>query len=204
MRGTIMDQGLALARRLHRDAKGATAVEFAAVAPALLMVLLGVMDLGYNIYATTLLEGAVHRAGRDATIEGAETRGLAIDNNVRDAVGDIVPNATVEFDRRAYIDYSEVDQPEEFTDTNDDGVCNAGEPFEDVNGNGSWDEDRGRDDMGGARDAVLYTVTISYPRAFPVMNLLGFSRTVTARSRTVLRNQPYGPQNQAATVGNCS
>jgi hypothetical protein len=189
--------------RLRRDASGATIVEFAAIAPALLMILLGLMDLSYNIYTTTLLEGAIQQAGRNSTIEGAGTRGLAIDNAVRDVVDDIVPNATVEFDRRAYIDYSDVDRPEEFTDTNEDGLCNENEPFEDINGNGTWDEDRGKADMGGARDAVLYTVTVSYPRAFPVMSLLGFDPDVTARSRTVLRNQPYGPQNKAAAVGNC-
>ena len=190
--------------KLLRDARGATAVEFAIIAPTFLMVLLGLMDQGYNIYAATLLEGAVHKAGRDSTIEGAESRGLAIDNRVRDAVGNIVPNATVSFSRRAYVDYTEVGRPEEFTDTNDDGACNDGEPFEDVNGNGTWDEDAGREAMGGARDAVLYTVTVSYPRAFPVMKLLGFSATVTARTRTVLRNQPYGPQNQVVAMGNCS
>ena len=193
-----------LARRLRRDARGATAVEFAAIAPALLLVVLGLMDLGYNIYATSLLEGAVHKAGREATIEGAETRGLAIDNGVRAAVGDIAPNAEVSFSRRAYIDFSDVDQPEEFTDTNEDGICNEGEPFEDANDPGSWDEDRGSADMGGARDAVLYTVTVSYPRAFPAMRLFGFSDRVTATAHTVLRNQPYGPQNQAMAVGNCT
>ena len=195
---------MTLARRLRRDARGATAVEFAAIAPALLLVVLGLMDLGYNIYATSLLEGAVHKAGREATIEGAETRGLAIDNGVRAAVGDIAPNAEVSFSRRAYIDFSDVDQPEEFTDTNEDGICNEGEPFEDANDNGSWDEDRGSADMGGARDAVLYTVTVSYPRAFPAMRLFGFSDRVTATAHTVLRNQPYGPQNQAMAVGNCT
>ena len=193
-----------LARRLRRDARGATAVEFAAIAPALLLVVLGLMDLGYNIYATSLHEGAGHKAGREATIEGAETRGLAIDNGVRAAVGDIAPNAEVSFSRRAYIDFSDVDQPEEFTDTNEDGICNEGEPFEDANANGSWDEDRGSADMGGARDAVLYTVTVSYPRAFPAMRLFGFSDRVTATAHTVLRNQPYGPQNQAMAVGNCT
>ena len=50
---------------------------------------------------------------------------------------------------------------------------------------------------------MLYTVTVSYPRAFPVMGLLGFSETVTARSRTVLRNQPYGEQRETVEVGNC-
>ena len=91
----------------------------------------------------------------------------------------------------------------DFTDTNDDGLCNEGEPFEDINGNGTWDDDRGRADTGSARDAVMYSVTVTYPRAFPVMSLLGFSDTVTAKARTVLRNQPYGPQNKPAAVGSC-
>jgi hypothetical protein len=200
MRGAL----LATARRLRGDAAGATAIEFAAIAPALLMVILGLMDLSYNIYATTLLEGAIQAAGRDSTIEGAETRGLSIDESLRDKVDDIVPNATIDIDRRAYVDYSDVGRPEDFTDADDDGLCNNGEPFEDVNGNGMWDQDRGKDDMGGARDAVLYTVTVSYPRAFPVMKLLGFSDTVSTTARTVLRNQPYGPQNKTVPVGNCT
>lgn len=189
--------------RLQRDTRGATVVEFAAIAPCLLMVILGVMDLGYNLYATSLLEGAIQAAARDSTIEGAEGRRVDIDDRVRDVVDDLVFDADVEFDRRAYTDFSDIARPEEFTDSNGDGICNAGEPFEDANGSGAWDDDRGKDGMGGARDAVLYTVTVSYPRAFPVMGLLGFDETVSTKSRTVLRNQPYDEQDMAASVGNC-
>lgn len=195
---------LAAIARLPRDTRGATAVEFAAIAPCLLMVLLGVMDLSYNLYASTLLEGALQRAARDSTIEGAEGRQLDIDNRVRDVVDDLVVDAEIKFDRRAYTDFSDISRPEEFTDANGDGTCNDGEPFEDANRNGTWDDDRGKVGMGGARDAVLYTVTISYPRAFPVMGLLGFSSTVTTQSRTVLRNQPFDEQDLAIPVGNCS
>lgn len=193
-----------LVERLRRDARGATAVEFAAIAPVLLMLLLGLMDLGYNIYATTLVEGAIQRAAREATIEGAAGRTLEIDNQVREVVGDLVANPEFTFERRAYADFSDVSRPEDFTDANADGVCNDGEPFEDANGNGTWDEDRGREGMGGARDAVLYTVTVAYPRAFPVMGLLGLDETVTVQSRTVLRNQPYNEQTETDRVGNCA
>lgn len=192
---------LAATVRLRRDARGATAVEFALIAPALLMVLLGLMDLGYNIYTTTILEGAIQKAGRNSTIQGATS--AEIDRSVRDAVGNIVSSGTVAIDRRAYVDFSDAGKPEDFTDANADGQCNDGEPFEDANDNGTWDEDRGRDGMGGARDAVLYSVTVTYPRAFPLMGLLGFSETVTARSRTILRNQPFGQQDKVAAVGNC-
>src|SRR5690606_26558416 len=148
---------LAAIARLPRDTRGATAVEFAAIAPCLLMVLLGVMDLSYNLYASTLLEGALQRAARDSTIEGAEGRQLDIDNRVRDVVDDLVVDAEIKFDRRAYTDFSDISRPEEFTDANGDGTCNDGEPFEDANRNGTWDDDRGKVGMGGARDAVLYT-----------------------------------------------
>jgi Flp pilus assembly pilin Flp len=190
--------------RLLPDSRGATAVEFAMVAPALLLVLLGLMDLSYNIYATTLLEGAIQRAARDSTIEGAEGRGAEIDSKVRATVDDLVSNAAIEFERRAYADFSDVSEPEDFSDTDGDGICAEGEPFEDINGNGTWDADRGSDGMGGARDAVLYTVTVSYPRAFPLMKAFGFDANVTVRSSTVLRNQPYGEQDRTVVVGSCT
>lgn len=196
--------GLSSIVRIPRDNRGATAVEFAAIAPALLMVLLGVMDLGYNLYAATLLEGAIQNAARASTIEGAEGRTLSIDERVRDVVDDLVFDATIEIDRRTYTNFSDVAQPEAFTDVNGDERCNAGEPFEDANRNGTWDDDRGRDGMGGARDAVLYTVTVSYPRVFPVMKLLGLSDTVTTQSQTVLRNQPFDEQEKIVAVENCS
>lgn len=192
------------APRLYADCRGAAAIEFALIAPALLTVLLGLMDLSYNLYTATLLEGAIHKAGRDATIQGASFRSIAIDNKVRGVVGDIVPQATIAFSRRAYIDFSDVARPEDFTDSNGDGACADGEPFEDVNGNGTWDTDRGRESVGGARDAVLYTVTVSYPRAFPFMKVIGFDEIVTSQARTVLRNQPFGEQDRTVEVGNCS
>ena len=189
--------------RLLGDARGATAVEFAAIAPAFLVTMLGIMDLSYSIYTSTIIEGAIQRAARDATIEGAEARGLEIDNDVREAVQDLVPNSKITFVRRSYTDFSDVARPEDYTDANGDGACNDGEPFEDANGNGGWDADRGSEDMGGARDAVAYSVEVEYPRAFPFMQVIGFDPYVTARSQTVLRNQPYGPQNKAAPVRNC-
>ena len=190
--------------RLAREERGATALEFAIIAPVLLLILLGVFDVGFNLYVTSVLDGATQKAARDSTIEGAETQGLAIDDAVTKAVHGVVPGATLTFDRRAYRDYADVSQPEDFTDIDGDGACDNGEPFEDANGNGVWDSDRGADNMGGARDAVLYTVTASYPRVFPLMHLLGFSSIVSNQTQTVLRNQPYGNQDTTVTIGHCT
>ena len=80
----------------------------------------------------------------------------------------------------------------------------GGEPFEDANGNGQWDADRGRSGFGGARDAVLYSVNVEYDRFFPIARFIGVSETMDMTVSTVLRNQPYGLQDSGApAVGNC-
>lgn len=190
-------------RHLRRDQRGTAAIEFAIIAPTLMMVLLGLMDLGYNLYAGTLLEGAIQKAARDSTIEGASGSQALLDGRVKDVVDDIVHGATVQFTRKAYTNFQDVRRPEDFTDSNADGSCNDGEPFEDVNGNLTWDADRGSNGMGGARDAVLYTVKVTYDRPFPLMKLLGYDNKVTSVARTVLRNQPYSSQKSSVTVGSC-
>ena len=43
--------------RLRRDERGVTVVEFALLAPVLLVTLLGMFDMGYTMYAQTLLQG---------------------------------------------------------------------------------------------------------------------------------------------------
>ena len=188
---------------LLRNQDGATIVEFGLIAPTLLIMLLGMFEMGYNYYVQSQLQGSIQQAARDSTIEGAYVLQSTIDANVTEAVQDIVPGATVSFDRTSYASFQNVRQPEDYTDVNNDGQCNDNEPFEDANGNGIWDADRGSAGMGGARDAVLYTVNVTYPREFGVHKLIGLPDTVTTSASTVLRNQPYDAQNTEVTVGNC-
>lgn len=191
------------ARSIIGDDRGATIVEFGFIAPVLCLMILGLFDMGYNYYVQSQLQGAIQKAGRDSTIEGAVSIDKQIDDKVRSAVHAIVPGSELTFARRSYARYADVSQPEDFTDINEDGACNNGEPFEDANGNDVWDDDRGTEGLGGARDAVLYVVTVSYPRAFAVNGFVGLSPDFTTRATTVLRNQPYGEQEILAKVGAC-
>ncbi len=192
------------ARTLSVDTRGATLVEFALIAPVLLMMLLGMFELGYNFYMQAQLQGAVQRAARSSTVQASSGNTHAIDDRVTAAVRAIVPNATMTFSRRAYASFGDVDRAEDYTDVDDDGACNNGEPFEDANGNGVWDDDRGQLTGGGARDAVLYTVQVSYPRAFAAAQMVGLSPTFTSEAVTVLRNQPWDAQTVHSTVHNCA
>jgi Flp pilus assembly protein TadG len=181
---------------------GAALVEFALIAPILIGFLLGLFDLGSNLFTATQLEGAIQKAARSSTIEGAAGNEAAIDAAVVEAVRAIAPGATVTFNRKSYSSFEAVSRPEDFTDIDGDGTCGAGEPFEDANGNGQWDIDRGMAGFGGARDATKYTVTVAYERLFPVARFIGLPPTHEIRAVTVLRNQPYGSQ-RTPVIGNC-
>lgn len=191
----------ALMRRLGKREDGVTAVEFALIAPVLLTMLLGTYDLGYTLYVDSMLQGSIQDAGRSSTIEGSNA--ASMDLIVTTAVKRVVPGATLTFTRKSYTTFSDVGSPEAFTDVDNNGVCNNGEPYEDANGNSTWDADRGKTGQGGARDAVLYTAKVTYPRPFAMAGMFGFSPVVTLSSATVLRNQPFAQQATTVTTKNC-
>lgn len=178
-------------RRLRRSEQGNAIVEFALTAPLFLLILMGIFDFSWQIYGKQVLQGAVSKAARDATLESSAVNQTALDAKVREKVLNVFPSGDVTFVRKSYDSYSEVGQPEAFTDSNKNGRYDSGECFEDVNGNSGWDADRGATGNGGAEDVVLYTATLEIQRVLPVWKMLGQSQTSRMQATTVLRNQPY-------------
>lgn len=194
----------ALLGHLIGDQRAATLTEFAFVGPVLILMVMGIFDMAHTQYTTSLINGALQKAGRDLTLENAGSRQVSIDDAVRTQVMSVVPpDATVEFEKLSHFDFSDIGEAEEFTDENNDSICNNGEVFVDANGNGQWDANRGREGIGGARDAVLYTAIVTYPRLFPMYGLVGMPNSVTLRASTVLRNQPFDEQDRSTETGNC-
>lgn len=194
-------------RTLVRDARGATIVEFAFVAPVLILLLMFLFDVGYYLYAKSVLSGEVQVAGRNSGLETATkaNRDL-LDKRVEDSVLRLVPGAKVKPERMSFRNYARAQSKgEEFRDTNKDGICNNEEIFfDDPSGTaGQFDAElSGVADQGGAKDVVIYTVTIQYDRLFPMASLLGWDKEVTMKSSTILRNQPFDKQAEP-TQGKC-
>lgn len=194
-------------RTIQRDDVGAALVEFALVAPVLILLIMGMLDIGHRIYATAILQGSVQKASRDASLDNGAANASAIDERVKSLMLPVVqeePISTFDFKRQNYSDFSDIAKPEEFTDTNNDGDCNNGEPYDDVNGNDSWDADRGAAGQGNAKDAVLYTVKVTYPRLFPMAELIGLPQDEVIEASTVVRNQPFGEQSARGGIKNCT
>jgi hypothetical protein len=187
-----MTRRLAFARRLRRDRRGAAILEFALTAPVFLLLLMGIFDFGWQLYARQVLQGAMSKAARDSTLEANMASQTALDARVETAVKNVFRQATVDFSRKTYDSFDAVGSPEPFVDKPPlNGKYDIGECFEDINGNGKWDADRARGGNGGADDVVLYTATMTFDRVLPVWNILGQSKTVTLTETTVLRNQPF-------------
>ena len=196
-----------LATRLRRDHRGATLVEFAMILPVMMTLIIGLGDMLFQQYAQSMLTGAVQKAGRDSSIQNADTS--ALDAKVVAMMGNLInaqtrscpaaASGTYCSTRFAYDTFSEVG-PEQFVDTNGDNLCNHNEVYTDVNNNGQWDANPGESGQGGASAVALYKMTMTYPRLFPVAGLLGWSQYQTITATTLLKNQPYASQTVTATT----
>ncbi|MEE3155138.1 MAG: TadE/TadG family type IV pilus assembly protein, partial [Pseudomonadota bacterium] len=157
-------------RRLGRDQRGATIVEFAVIAMPMCVLLMGGLELGYNSYVRSTLQGALHDAARVAAVENpilvteGDTVEEQVANMIKETVAHVAPNAVVDVDQKSYFEFSSIGEPEKLmTDNNGNGKYDASDEdcFEDANGNGTFDPDSGKSGTnGGADDVVLYTAKV--------------------------------------------
>ncbi len=184
--------------RLPRAQRGIAATEFGLIAPVFFMLIIGLFDVGHQVYARSVFVGAVEVAARQAALETGDTE-LA-DQLVYDRIRPLLPDVELETSRKSYFDFADIDRPEDFTDTNGNNKCDNGEAYVDENGSTHWEDDIGSDGNGGAGDVVIYTVTANYTPLFkaPFMPQLWNERSFTATA--VKKNQPYGNQVEYATT----
>ena len=190
-----------------RDNRGASLLEFAFVAPIMLLAMLGMTSLAYRQYDIVMLQGALQEAARDGTLESGGVTGAdaAIDAAVRTnfkRVNSALADSAFTFTRRNFANFTTAGQMEPSTGTG--GRCQppAGATtytYVDTNNDNVWN-DGALAGQGGAQDVVLYTVKVDYPSVFPVPGVAALTGTQTLTATTVLRNQPYNGQ-QARTAG---
>lgn len=203
---TVHNDMICALHRLHRDKRGVTMTEFGLLAPVMCLLLMGAFDAGHTLYMKSVVEGAIQKAARDTGLEGGSIAAnrTTIDTAVRNQILPLNQSAGIVFSRRYFRNFARASAPiwEPFTDTNGDGNCNGGEPYTDENNSGVRDQASGIDGQGGADDAVIYTVTVTYNRMFPLHRFINIPAQQIVKGSTVMSNQPYGEQ-VAPTVRNC-
>jgi Flp pilus assembly protein TadG len=194
-----------LLARLRDDRKGISAVEFALISPAFLTILLGALDLGHTLYLRAVMQGLIQKTARDLGLESGATTAQqnALDTIMRKGIQNLVKvnDSDITITRRFFRDFTKAaaSTAEPLVDANANGQCDPGEQYQDTNNNKNWDRDGGDAGQGGAKDSVVYTVQVKYPRLMPLWGLVGLPRQQTLTASTVLANQPYGDQGSYTT-----
>ena len=203
----FLDRACACAKALKPDRQGVTAIEFAFVAPVLFTAIIGGLDLGYQAYARSVLQGALNDIARTGSLEGPQLNctGSTTEAQVACAVKrrskTVARSATYNFAIKSYYEFSGVGRGEKLiTDYNNNGHYDAGDCFQDMNDNQQFDALAGRGGVGGADDVVFYDVTLKMPRLLPMASLIGWSSKYEIRATTAVRNQPYTRQSVPPTV----
>ncbi len=191
-----------LLTRLRDQARGATLIEFGLVAPPLMLIIMGIGDLGYQSYLRAVTRGVLERAAREAslgTISSSEVEAFVR----REMAPIMTKSGTANVVMKSYYNFSRIGKPEKITkDTVPLGTFNTGDCYEDANNNGSFDTSAGATGLGGPDDVIYYEAQISTPRLFPLAKLLGLSPMQTVNATTMARNQPWA--NQASPPERCT
>ncbi|MGB3471975.1 MAG: TadE/TadG family type IV pilus assembly protein [Erythrobacter sp.] len=185
-------------KALRADTQGVTIVEFALVAPVMLLFIGGILEIGYVTFARSTLESSILAAARASRVtecpnENAEE--LAEQLTKRMSVIMSADGAPPTLSVQSYGQkFGDVGNPEPFDDTDGNGTHSVGESYTDVNGNGEWDADMGQDGHYGTfGEVVEFKASFNVPSLFPwiAQRINSGQNFYTIESVTVIRNEPY-------------
>ena len=182
--------------RFVRCAHGVTAVEFAFAAPVVALAVAGILEMSLVMFVSTLSEGALREASR-FSITGFIPPGSTREERLLEIVGDhtigLVDMGEASIVYKVYPSFTDIEKPEPFTDNAPaNGTYDAGEAFQDINGNGQWDSDMGAAGLGGPGDIVLYTIEFDWQLMTPLIApLMGTGGKLRLKSSVAVRNEPF-------------
>jgi Flp pilus assembly pilin Flp len=185
----------AVLRRFRHSQSGVTAIEFAIIAPVLMLLLMGIVEFALLMMVYNVMEGATSissRLGKTGFSAAGVTRAQTILNSIDARVGDIIDSQKLTVTSKFYKQFDQINDPEPYIDTNGNGSHDSGETYTDINGNGQWDSDMGSSGYGSAGDVVVYSASYPWPITTPIMReLIGTDGIFTITTRAVVKNEPY-------------
>ncbi len=182
-------------RRLSSARDGIAALEFALIAPAFLMLLLGVIETSLVMLTQNTLESAIFsatRTGKTGYVASNSTQIQTIMNTLNTRAGLLLNTSLINVTYKSYSQFSEIGQPEAFVDANGNGTRDSGENYTDTNGNGQYDTDMGASGVGTGSQIVVYTISYPWKIYTPIIGkLFSNNGNLTLTARAVVQNEPY-------------
>jgi Flp pilus assembly protein TadG len=182
-------------KSFRSSSDGATAVEFALIAPALIFLTFAIAESGIAFAADILLKNATYdaaRTGRTGFVSQGSSQDVMIRQKIRSQASVLMDADKLVISSKSYAGFSNFKKPEPFVDKNGNGVRDDGENFTDVNLNGVYDKDQGATGYGGTAQVVLYTVTYPWTFHTPILReLISDDGTIELSATAVVQNEPY-------------
>jgi Flp pilus assembly protein TadG len=182
-------------RSLRRNERGVSIPEFGLLLIPLSLMLLGGLDMAYQVYVRAIILGSLEQAARMTTLQTVDS--ATVEAAIEAQIRRIVPNATIQITKGSFYQYSDINAMERITlDKNNNGNLDSGDCWEDVDHDGSRNLVRaGRENsIGGADDIVRYNVAVSYRRLLPIYRFISLPETASLSATTMVRRQPYEGQ----------
>lgn len=182
-------------RILHSDQSGATIIEFALIAPAFFLLLLGIIEFGMIGFSQVALESAVSATAREASLGKAvsgdrvqyvrqhirkKLKGLINVNELVISASPVISGGAVE------PDICLANPPRV------GGACPPPLLWEDVNKNGVYDDTVPVTSLGSAGDIVEVRVYYPWKIQLPFLNrFFGDNGIFMMSSSTIVKNEPF-------------
>ncbi len=180
-------------RRFRKQKDGATALEFALIAPIFLFAIMGIFEIALVMFYSTILEGATNFGARVGKINpdaaSGQTRNEYIFSQITHQLSGAIPVDQLQFSIKTYNNFGSVGQPEPCLA----GSCTTSttdpSQYTDVNGNGHWDADQGTASESAPGAIVQYEIAYNYHFFTPLVGQF-FPNPLVIKGITVVRNEP--------------
>ncbi|WP_035723262.1 TadE/TadG family type IV pilus assembly protein [Fodinicurvata fenggangensis] len=192
---------LSIWRRYARRKEGAVTVEFALIAGALVLLIVGILELGIIMLINSSLEGSARYAARYGITGQASTISVEErESRIRETAARMLPNFldTDQLDLHMlnYREFDHIGEAEPFEDANGNGSYDSGETFTDLNGNGTWDKDAGLEGAGESGSIVVYELRYPWSVVTPLFGQFFSDGKLDLSARIVVKNEPYDVQDR--------
>lgn len=196
-------------RALARDKKGVSVVEFGLMIIPFTLVMVGLVDISYQMYVHSVLQGAANDAARIVSVESPNIgKSGTLENRVKQLIQTRMQaidmsGASYTVTADTYYRYSNHGRPERLTlDKNGNGAYNAAtDCFLDSNPNGVFDASvSSKAGVGGADDVVQFRINLQMPRLIPIGRLWGDTNNLNMNVTTAVKRQPFRDQAVPAEV----
>lgn len=196
-------------RALARDKKGVSVVEFGLMLIPFTLVLVGLIDVSYQMYVHSVLQGAANDAARIISVESPNIgKSGTLENRVKQLIQARMTKidmsgATYNVKADTYYRYATHGRPERLTlDKNGNGRYDAAtDCWLDTNPNGTYDTSVvSRSGVGSADDVIQFTINLQMPRLIPIGRLWGDTNNLNMNVTTAVKRQPFRDQTQPAEV----